>query len=137
MERSELPRELQSHARDSIGVRAHLTEKAGWILVLSEPVSDWRGCTNLNLDVANPTDEPLVLQLRVFDQLHGRSRHTGYRGAIEIAPHSRAIHHVALTTLVSGTGGAQIDTSRVHSVVIARARGNHAREFYLMRIWLD
>ena len=31
MERSELPRELQSPERDSVGVRAHLTEKTGWV----------------------------------------------------------------------------------------------------------
>jgi hypothetical protein len=137
MERAQLPRELQSDARASIGVRAHLTEKTGWVLVLSEPVADWRGYTNLNLDVANPTDEPLALRLRVFDQPHGRSRHTGYRGSIAIAPHSRAIHSVALAALASGTGQAQVDTSRIHSVVIARARANRAREFYLVRIWLD
>ncbi|MBK7904864.1 MAG: VanZ family protein [Proteobacteria bacterium] len=43
VERSELPRELRSAERESIGVRAHLTEKTGWALVLSEPVADWRG----------------------------------------------------------------------------------------------
>jgi hypothetical protein len=102
--------------------------------VLTEPLPDWRGYAKLNLDLANPTDEPLVLRLRVFDQPHGRSRHAGYRGAIEIAPHSRAIHSVALTTLASGTGQAQVDTSRIHSVVIARARANRARVFYLARI---
>jgi len=137
VERSELPRGLQIDERDSIGVRAHLTDKTGWVLVLSEPVADWRGHTHLNLDVANPTDEPLALRLRVFDQPHGRSRHTGYRGSIQIAPHSRAIQSVALAALSSGTGEARIDTSRVQSVVIARAGTNRAREFYLMRIWLD
>jgi hypothetical protein len=137
MERAQLPRALRSDERASMGVRAHLTEKTGWVLVLSEPVADWRGYTHLNLDLANPTDEPLALRLRVFDQTHGRSRDTGYRGSIEIAPHSRAIHTVALTALAAGTGPAQVDTSRIHSVVIARARANRAREFYLMHIGLD
>ncbi len=137
IERSALPLELQSDERASIGVRAHLTEQTGWVLVLSEPVADWRGYTNLNLDVANPTDEPLALRLRVFDQPHGRSRPTGYRGTFAIAPHSRAVHSVALTALAAGTGEAQVDISRLHSVVIARARASRAREFYLMRIWLD
>ena len=137
MERSELPRELQSPERDSVGVRAHLTEKTGWVLVLLEPVADWRGYAHLNLDLANPTDEPLALRLRVFDQPHGRSRHTGYRGSVEIAAHSRAIHSVPLAALVSGSGEAQVDTSRIQSVVIARARANRARELYLVRIWLD
>jgi hypothetical protein len=114
-----------------------MTETTGWVLVLSEPVADWRGYTHLKLDIANPTDEPLALRLRVFDQLRGRSGDTGFRRSIELAPHSRAIQSVALTALTSGTRRAQIDTSRVHSVVIARARGNRAREFYLMRIWLD
>ena len=137
VERAELPRELQSDERASIGVRAHLTEKTGWVVVLSEPVPDWRGYTHLNFDIANSTDEPLVLRLRVFDQFYGRGRHSGYRGSFEIAPHSRAIQSVALTALNSGTGEARTDTSRVHSIVIARAGANRAREFYLMRIWLD
>ncbi len=137
IERSTLPTELQSDKRDSIGVRAQLTEKTGWVLVLSEPVPDWRGYTRLNLEIANPTDAPLALRLRVFDQLHGRSRHTGYRGPFEIAPHSRAIQSVALTALSRGTGEAKVDISRVQSVVISHPGANRARELYLLRIWLD
>ena len=137
IERAELPRELKSDQRASIGVRAHLTERTGWVVVLSEPAPDWRGYMRLNLDVANPTDEPLALRLRVFDQLRGRNSGTGFRGSIELAPHSRAIQSVALTTLISEAVGAQFDTSRVESIVIARAHANRAREFYLMRIWLD
>jgi hypothetical protein len=137
MERSELPHELQSADSASIGVRAHLTEKTGWVLVLSEPVADWRGYTHLNLDVANPTDGPLALRLQVFDRPHGRSRHTGYRHSFKIASRTREVHSVALAALAAGEGPAQVDTSQIHSVVIARARANRAHEFYLVRIWLD
>jgi hypothetical protein len=136
-ERAELPRELQSAARDDIGMRVQLTEESGWIAVLTEPVPDWREYTNLNIDVANPTDEPLALRLRVFDQRQQRNRRTGFRGSIELAPYSRAVHTFALDTMNSGETGAPTDTSLVHSVVIARAGSNRAREFYLVRIWLD
>jgi hypothetical protein len=134
--RVQLPRELRSDGRGSIGLRTRLTEKSSWVLVLSEPVRDWRGFTRLNLDVANPTNEPLVLRLRVFDR-HGRGHRAGYRGSVEIAPHTRAIQSVPLTALNSRTGDAQTDTSNVHSIVVARASSNRAREFYLIRIWLD
>jgi hypothetical protein len=72
-ERVELPREFQSAARNDIGVRVQLSEKSGWVAVLSEPVPDWRGYTRLNVDVANPTDERLALRLRVFDRRNDRA----------------------------------------------------------------
>jgi hypothetical protein len=136
VERVQLPRELRYDGRGSIGLRTHLTEKSGWVLVLTEPVRDWRRYTRLNLDVANPTDEPLALRLRVFDR-HGRGHRAGYRGPIKVPPHSRVIQSVALRSLNSKTDDAQTDTSNVHSIVIARASANRAREFYLIRIWLD
>jgi len=137
IDRAELPQELQSDRRQSIGVRAHLTDRTGWAVVLAEPVSDWRGYTRLNLDLANPADEPLVLRLRVFDRRHGRNSGTGFGGSIKLAPRSRAIQSFALTKLTADAGATQLDTSRVASVVIARAHANRAREFYLVGIWLD
>jgi hypothetical protein len=136
-ERVELPREFQSAARNDIGVRVQLSEKSGWVAVLSEPVPDWRGYTRLNVDVANPTDERLALRLRVFDRRNDRNRHTGLRGSIELAPRSRAVRSYALDTMNSGETETPTDMSRIHSVVIAKAGSNRAREFYLVRIWLD
>jgi hypothetical protein len=136
-DRSALPGELRADTGESTALHARVTDSGGWALALWEPIADWRGYEHLNLEVANPTAQPLVLRLRVRDRTQRKNRRSGYQGSIEVAPNSRVVRSVALTKLTSGEGTARVDISQVNSVVIARDSANRAREFYVMRIWLD
>jgi len=104
---------------------------------LWEPCPDWRGYQRLAFDFANPTDLPLLLQVRVRDRSQGSDRQLGYLGRIEIAPRSSATHVIALREFTAAEGRAYVDTANVRSIVLTRNPSNSAREFYLLRIWLE
>ena len=69
----------------SLGVRLPI-RIVGALLALWEPYPDWRGYERLALDVGNPTEAPLLLQVHVRDQSQSRDRQSGYVGRIEVPP---------------------------------------------------
>ena len=133
-----MPPELRAEAGDPVGLHVRLVDNDGWwSVLLRDPVEDWRGYDRLNLDVANPTAVPLVLQLQIRDRRHRQDHRSGYHGSVKLAPHSRGVLSVALSELTTGEGATRVDISEVAFVMIARSRANQAREFYVMRIWLE
>jgi hypothetical protein len=137
VERAALPNTLDGGRQGSIGLHARLADNKGWGLALWEPYPDWRGYQRLAVELANPTDLPLLLQVRVRDRNQGNDRQSGYLGTIEIAPRSRATHVIALREFTAAVGRAYVNPAIVRSIVLTRNPSNRAREFYLMRIWLE
>ena len=137
VEREALPNTLPRGRQGSIGLHARLAGNKGWGLALWEPYPDWRGYQRLAFDFANPTNLPLLLQVRVRDRSQGNDRQLGYLGRIEIAPRSRATHVIALREFTAAEGRAYVNPAIVRSIVLSRNPSNRAREFYLMRIWLE
>lgn len=137
VERAALPNALQGGRQGRIGLHARLAGNKGWALAFWEPYPDWRGYQRLAVDLANPTDLPLLLQVHVRDRSQSNDRHAGYLGKIEIAPHSRATHMVALREFTAAAGRAYVNPAIVNSIVLTRNPSNRAGEFYLMRMWLE
>ncbi len=137
IEREALPDTLSGGREGSIGLHARLGGNKGWALALWEPYADWRGYQHLAFDLANPTDLPLLLRVRVRDRSQGNDRQMGYLGRIEIAPRSRATHVIALRDFTAVEGRAFVNPAIVRSIVLTRNPSNRASEFYLMRIWLE
>ena len=137
VEREALPNTLPGGRQGSIGLHARLAGNKGWGLALWEPYPDWRGYQQLAVELANPTDLPLLLQVRVRDRNQGNDRQSGYLGRIEIAPRSRATHVIALREFTAAEGRAYVNPAIVRSIVLTRNPSNRAGEFYLMRIWLE
>ena len=137
VEREALPNALSGGREGSIGLHVRLAGNKGWGIALWEPCPDWRSYQRLAVDLANPTDFPLRLRVRVRDRSQGNDRQMGYLGRIEIAPRSRATHVIALREFTAAEGRADVNTAMVRSIVLTRDPSNRAREFYLMRIWLE
>jgi len=137
VEREALPSTLPGGRQGSIGLHARLAANKGWGLALWEPYPDWRGYQQLAVDLANPTDLPLLLQVHVRDRSQSNDRRAGYLGTIEIAPRSRATRVIALQEFTAAEGRAYVNPAMVHSIVLTRSPSNRAQEFYLMRIWLE
>jgi len=137
VEREALPNTLPGGRQGSIGLHARLAGNKGWGLALWEPYPDWRGYQQLAVELANPTDLPLLLQVRVRDRNQGNDRQSGYLGRIEIAPRSRATHVIALREFTAAEGRAYVNPAIVRSIVLTRNPSNRAEEFYVMRIWLQ
>jgi hypothetical protein len=137
VEREALPNALSGGREGSIRLHARLAGNRGWRIALWEPCPDWRGYQRLAFDLANPTDFPLRLRVRVRDHSQGNDRQTGYLGRIEIAPRSRATHVIALREFTAAEGRAYVNIAMVRSIALTRDPSNRAREFFLMRVWLE
>jgi hypothetical protein len=135
--REELPNGMTGGAQRVIGLHTRIAGKNWWGIALREPYPDWRGYEQLALDLANPTDVPLLLRVQIRDRHQRRERQSGYRRSIEIAPHSRRTWTIPLAHLASGEGTARVNTAIVSSIVLSRHPANQATEFYVLRIWLD
>lgn len=137
VDREELPSGMTGGAHGVIGLHTQIAGKNWWGVALREPYPDWRGYERLALDLANPTDVPLLLRVQIRDRRQHRERRSGYRRSIEIAPHSRRTWTIPLAHLASAQGTARVDTAIVSSIVLSRHPANQAKEFYVVRIWLD
>ena len=138
VEREALPIDMPGGRQGTIGLHARLDLKNGWWgISLQEPSSDWRGYDWLALDLANPTDVPLLLKVRVRDQNQVHDSHSGYITDIVIAPRSRRTWIIPLEHLATAEGIRHVDTAIVSSIVLSRKYANRATDFYLMRIWLE
>lgn len=137
VERNPLPGTLTSEGPDVIGLHAMMTDHHGWGIALWEPYPDWRGYEHIALDLANPADTPLLLQVHIRDQSQSHDRQSGYVGRIEVRPRSRQVHRIALKDLTDASRPSRVDISRVHSIVLRQDAENRALEFYLARIWIE
>ena len=123
--------------RGDTALHVRIEPRKPWSVALWEPVADWRGYGALNLDLLNPTDEPLRLKVWIRDRSQGRDRKAGFRHPITIPPHARRIVPVPLAGLAAATGAARVDTAHIHSVILLRSKDNAAVEFHLLRLFLD
>ena len=137
VEREALPTEMAGSTYGAVGLHARLAGNRQWALALWEPYPDWRGYGRLALDLANPADVPLRLQVSVRDRSQSDDRQAGYLGTIEIAPRSRKTHVIALREMTAAEGRAYVNPAMVDSIVLTRNPANRAQDFYVIRIWLE
>ncbi len=138
VEPERLPRKLAGGAAPVHCVHVHIANGSKWWgLFLTEPLPDWRGYDRLVLDIANPTDAPLVLNLRVRDRRQFRASKAGYSTRLTVAPRSRETTTVLLDRFTTASGTRLVDARNVGLVLLSRNRRNRADEFYVMRAWLE
>lgn len=138
VEPERLPRKLAGGAAPVHCVHVRIANGSKWWgLFLTEPLPDWRGYDRLVLDIANPTDAPLVLNLRVRDRRQFRASKAGYSTRLTVAPRSRETTTVLLDRFTTASGTRLVDARNVGLVLLSRNRRNRADEFYVMRAWLE
>jgi len=123
--------------RGDMALRVRIEPRKPWSVALWEPEPDWRGYETLNLDLYNASDGTLQLTVWIRDRSQGSTRKAGYRSPITIPPRARRVVPVAVAGIASGAGAARVDISSVHSVVLLRSKANQAREFYVLRLFLE
>jgi hypothetical protein len=137
IERNRLPAVARGEAMDTVGLHVQLGRGPQWGLALWEPKPDWRGYKNLRFDIANPTDEPLVLRVRVRDRHPRRDRSERDIGAIQVAPRARETVQVALPRATTSGAVVPIDVANVRAVVLTKSPDNRATAFYVVSIGLE
>jgi len=75
--------------------------------------------------------------VRIWDTHPHSDRRDGDIGSIEVAPGSRATVTVALPQASTAAREPQVDLATIRKFVLKQDRANQAREFYLVRVWLE
>ena len=104
---------------------------------LFEPSPDWRGFSDMAIDITNPGASTLNFTLRINDQAHDQSFDDRLNLPIAIPPGVRTTVRVALTAVESAPRGRHMDLSRIASVMLFSHGPPDGAAFYVSRIWLE
>jgi glycopeptide antibiotics resistance protein len=136
VERERISAVLADGADRDVGLRARVSIRKRWAIVLWEPSPDWRNFKQLALDILNPTDTTLLLLVRIRDGDERGTRPAVDLGAMEVPPRSRATRRIPLQPQVTD-GDTYVDFGAIRGLILRHHPANRAQEFYLMRIWLE
>lgn len=134
-ERTLLPE--SNTAQEAVGLRIRPGKLFPWGLGLSETAPDWSGRRYLAIQLANATDSPQRLTLRIYDAHNPRNHQHSFYAALVLQPHSNAVHRISLADIRSDTGEQPIDLRAVSGVVLYGKTYEDAPEFYLVKMWLE
>lgn len=132
-----LPIDLGSDENTKLGLRVRPGSLFPWGLGLSEMVADWRAKSFVVIQLANAADTPLKLQTRIYDVHHADNRRFGYYLPIEVPPYGVSTQRIPLAMLGAADGEHHVDLSAVTGIVFYGMRADDARDFYLMKVWLE
>lgn len=133
-----LPPLLARQEGPAHALRVATTGRAWWGLMLREPLPDWRHYERLAVTIANPSREPLTMELRVHDLSAKDNPDAPFATRIVVPPLSWRTSEVPLASLESVRNDAHIDLAHVQSLMLARkGPTRRATEFYVVRLRLE
>ncbi len=103
---------------------------------LHEPVHDWRGWRALVVELANPTDTPLHIVVRVNDRAHDNRFEDRYNRGVELPPRTRGRVEFPVADIGRAPQGRPMDLAQVEKIVIFHGGPAPGRAFYLERLSL-
>ena len=92
-------------------------------IVIWRFLRDWRGYDGLSIELSNPTDDPLEVEVRIRDQSSSPISTQRFNEIISLHPTTRRKFHFALSEIQSGPDTRQIDLSNMMVIAIARVQG--------------
>jgi len=105
-------------------------------LTLSEPAPDWRGWRLLVVDLVNPDDAPLTLQLRINDRDHDHSYDDRYNVSIELPPRSRRRVEFPVADIERAPRGRRMALDRIAKLIVFHDGAVPDRSFYVRAVAL-
>lgn len=135
-QRMPLPKSIDAQ-QAAVGLRIRPGKIFPWGLGLSETTPDWSGRHYFAIQLANSTDSPQRLKLRIYDAHDPRNWQYSFYASLVLEPHSNAVHRISLADIRSATGEQHIDLREVSGVVLYGKNYEDAPEFYLIRMWLE
>lgn len=103
---------------------------------LYEPVRDWRGWRALVVEVANPTDAPLRIEVRVNDRAHDNRFEDRYNRGVDLPPRTRGRFEFPVADIERAPQGRPMNLAQVEKIVIFHNGPQPGRAFYLERLSL-
>jgi VanZ family protein len=130
------PLDANLAARGTPAIRVPL-DRGNWPgLTLTEPVRDWRGWRALVIELANPTDAPLRIEVRVNDRLHDNRFEDRYNRGVELPARSRGRFEFPLAEIERAPQGRRMDLTDIAKLVIFHGGPAPGRAFYVERVSL-
>jgi hypothetical protein len=131
-----LPSQLAPGDSGRLALRVTLDEGRWPGVTLDEPVADWRGWRAIVVEVANPSDEPLGLTLRVNDRAHDNRFEDRYNQHLALQPRARHRFEFPLEAIERAPEGRTMDLAQVQKLLVFHVGPAPGRSFYLERIAL-
>jgi VanZ family protein len=113
------------------GLKVPLTTRPYAGVVLDEPLADWRGYRELNVDVVNPAHTELALHLRIQDRAHNGLFDDRYEGQVRIPAQSRQQVHIPLAAIAAAPRSRALDLAHIGPVMLYKVGAEGPREFWL------
>lgn len=119
----------------ALAVRLEREQWPGVALV--EPAPDWRGYSELVLDLVNPGERAMELSLRILDRDHDWRFEDRYNGRLSLPARSRQIYRIPLEEIASAPDRRRMDLAQIADLLLFRTAGAESGEFYLARMALE
>jgi VanZ family protein len=105
-------------------------------LSLYEPARDWRGWRALVVEVANPTDAPMHIVVRVNDRAHDNRFEDRFNRGMDLPPRTRGRFELPVADIERAPQGRPLNLADVEKVVVFHSGPAPGRAFYLERLSL-
>jgi VanZ family protein len=105
-------------------------------IALHEPVPDWRGYQALVIDIENPDDAPLSLEVRVHDRGHSEEYADRFNRHIDLAPLERRTFRIPLVEIERAPKGRLMNMRHISDIRLFRDRpeGAGGLRIYSLRL---
>lgn len=119
-----------------MALRVPLTARPYAGLSLDEPVADWRGFRTLVIEVVNPGNADLMLNVRVHDRFHTSAYADRFNAAVPVPHGQRRQLEFPIEAIRTAPRGRALDLAHVAGVGLFRDGPGGPREFWLVRVGL-
>ncbi len=115
-------------------------ERGPWPgLIFHDVWPDWRGYSNLVVELSLPERDPLTVNIRVHDRMHRvgeQPYHDRFNTRYELTPGANTVR-IPLEIIRNAPQGRPMDLSQIDGIVVFFASKNAGRRFDLVRITLE
>lgn len=105
-------------------------------LAVVEPLPDWTGWNQLQVEVENLQPEELPLVVRVNDRRHNQRYRDRYNGTFALPPLARQTLRIPLEQIRTMPASRQLDLERVDAIVVFSMSRDQPRRFKVHEIRL-
>ncbi len=122
---------------EGAGLRVPLSGGEWPGVALDEPAPDWTGYQSLVIELANPSDEELPLNVRVNDRAHNFQMSDRFNARVLLPPQSHVAFQFSLDEIRRAPATRLMDMRHVQSLIIFAHGQKPGRVFYLKSVRLS
>ena len=106
-------------------------------VTLEEPTPNWSAHSYLVLELINPNEIPLALNLRIDDRKHNQEFDDRFNRALNIPMHTRISIKIPLNEIAHGPQARQLNLKDITKLVLFEDLQRHRLPFYLCSMRLE